>query len=346
MNIIATISQVDSTQICIVYDFDCTITYAHFSLFTVNINKFLQNDLWIPKSLEGLTDPIQIIERIKQLSQTVIDAVIRFNTDPLQLHISDRDKNTFIELIFGPNERIQNIKASFNHLIRNGCDLYISSRGDCLYVKWCLRVFDMENIFKHVNAYQWLGVQIPYDQRNKELDACKQHGNGKVDFITNHLMQQYNNVIYIDDDHKEHHEISSKLDYQQHVDKFVSDLRITIAPMYTHYDVVTDLTVNYFFINTLTKEKNGIGDSEIWRINEIVRRIRDPNIPDSSSNCSQGSYDILGLCNEFNNDDYTIDELDKSVEFVGGYLKETNDPTYHSLYMYYRQLYLDEKYKF
>ncbi len=351
-----TLEEVTSNKICVVYDFDCTITFAHFSWFTRNINKFLQSKHWIPDTLSGLSDPQQINDRIRELSQTVIDAIVKFNDDPSQIHLSDEDKETFIELMFNPSSnptRSNDLRQSFDHLTKEGCDLYISSRGDCIYVKWCLKVIDMSNTFKFVNAFQFLGSPIKFDNRNKELDNCKQHGHGKVDFITKYLMPQYNNVIYIDDDKKEHREIASTLDYQQHVDQFVGELGTMIAPMYTYtYNFTTG---NYFFINTLEKDGNGMTDLEIWKINEIVRRIKGPGTPVASLTSSQ----TVGITESTDqlpadlgtNPDVMYDLLDdfdlEGVEFAGGYLKsaqEYDSPTYYDMYEYWKQIYLDLKY--
>ncbi len=339
----AAVVTTDKSKICVVYDFDCTITYSHFSWFTRDINKFLNGDQWIPSELDDLTDPQQIKDRIRQLSETVINAIVKFNFDPSQIHLSDEDKKTFIELIFNPKSdptRLNDIKQSFDHLKKEECDLYMSSRGDCIYVKWCLKVIEMEDVFKFVNAYQYLGSPIKFNDRNKTLDNCKKHGHGKVDFITKYLMPQYNNIIYIDDDHQEHKEISSQLEYQQYVDQFIGELGIMITPMYTYpYDsTITGTVGNYFFINTLTKDMNGMNDLEIWKINEIVKRIKNP--PSSSQ-----SYGLPALIRstEILPDNINLED----VEFVGGYLKssqELDKPTYYDMYEYYKQIYLDMKY--
>lgn len=353
----AAVVTTNKPNICVVYDFDCTITYAHFSWFTRNIDKFLQGDHWVPNALDDLSDPQQIKDRIRELSTAVIDAIIKFNDDPSQIHLSDKDKKTFIELIFNPKSnptRLADIRQSFDYLAKEGCYLYISSRGDCIYVKWCLKVIDMTNIFEFVNAFQYRGSPIKFDDRNKTLDNCKQHGHGKVDFITKYLMPQYNNIIYIDDDKKEHGEIASNLDQRQYVDQFVGELGTMIAPMY-EYDY-TGIPMgpkgNYFFINTLEKDDNGMTDVEILKINEIVKRIKGPGTPSNLTFSFTESTDVLPGDLGTDPFDVTYDQFDdfdlgSDIEFVGGFIKssqELDEPTYYDMYEYYKQMYLDLKY--
>ena len=194
----------------------------------------------------------------------------------------------------------------------------------------------MSNTFKFVNAYQFLGSPIKYNDRNKTLDNCKHHGQGKVDFITKYLIPQYNNIIYIDDDKKEHFEISSQLYQQQHVNQFVGELGTMIAPMYTYS------SGNYFFIDTLTKDGNGMTNLEIWKINEIVKRIKGGGPPLTTNNTDSLHDNLLYGTGPFDN----VSE-DDDIEFVGGYLKsaqEFDSPSYYDKYEYYKQIYLDLKY--
>lgn len=236
---------------CIVFDFDCTVTYRHMYFFlndVDNFNKMYEVPGMNKDQIRALSNAIRSIY-IKNKKFVSHDKLIQ---DKLSLP-SDSILNKFIDIIFGGFERVDILNKFLKRYHENGIDLHISSRGHLREIILALRITGLFDYFTTIHStldkliYQKNGSRIvQYDQAKDKL-------------IMYMLKHQYDNVFYIDDTHLEHERLKSDL------------ANYCSCTGYEQCALLVDIDIkNYIFINTLTKNGSGIGGLEISLFDEIM----------------------------------------------------------------------------
>lgn len=187
-----------------IFDFDCTITYRNFAYLWWQLDTF--------KKL------------YPNISNDFVDDISnKFNNKNLAKY----DKN-FNNLIFGDNQRLNDLYSLFDFLSKKG-NLIISSRGDKNKIYDCLQLNDLGKFFNKDNIY---GTET-----------------NKTELIISRL-KQGNKVFYIDDNHKEHNDLLRYIKLL-HVD---NNFKV--------YGYNSNIP-NYIFFYSLFKDGNGINKNVI-----------------------------------------------------------------------------------
>lgn len=178
---------------CVVFDFDCTLTYTHYFYF---LNMFQQYASSRNPWYVDITKNKNLIT-MDELDKLALDIEENGNDSKGKYLVEKIDKNTLINIFFGGETRFQRLVKMFDTLYNElEYDIYISSRGQC------------ENILSLIHAVGIAKYIVEIDA-NAETDdiKCKYNG-GKTEYILGVLSQKYYNIMYIDDDNTEYLEIN------------------------------------------------------------------------------------------------------------------------------------------
>jgi 2-hydroxy-3-keto-5-methylthiopentenyl-1-phosphate phosphatase len=151
---------------CVVFDFDCTLTYTHCYYLLNSYEKGFQ-----PKH---------------QWSSVTQQCNLNTNAD---INNMLRNWNTYREeltqILFGGIDRLNMIKSFLDFILSKGYDIYISSKGICRDIEYALSFFGLRHYITEINANGGPCVEM-----------------SKPEYIVNILIdsRNYKNIIYIDDD--------------------------------------------------------------------------------------------------------------------------------------------------
>lgn len=156
---------------CIVFDFDCTLTYSNYFYLLNGYNKYKEK--WGNVLVEhGITE-----EELPNITTN---------------WSSNRERLT--KLIFGGQQRLDDIINFFHILKTNNFDIYISSRGNCDHIHNALTFFGLNTYISYVNA-------------NYNVNRCVVENK---DVFIEGLKDKYDKIYYVDDVSDEHHSIMFK----------------------------------------------------------------------------------------------------------------------------------------
>ena len=140
------------TKRCVVFDFDCTLTYSNFF--------YLVHDPDINKYKQKFGHVLQQFG-YQNMSEGELRSIVNLNV----LNTPDKMRK-FINIIFGGEKRFAQLKFFLNYLKRMGYDLYVSSLGQCSSITACLRYVGLEDLFTSINARGegscWKGTKDVY----------------------------------------------------------------------------------------------------------------------------------------------------------------------------------------
>jgi len=180
---------------CIVFDFDCTLTYRHYHYFMINQSAFLKK--W---SLGNeYIDYYKKINNIQYDEDIVNKFLIYLKELPnkiIQNNLTENDKQILITIIFGSHKRLHVIKSMLRVLKKNNYDIYLSSRGYCDNL---IKMLMLCNLYKYFKRISCVGCN---DSTYNNIDIM-----GKVPFFEKYIIGKYNKIIYIDDNSDEHNEM-------------------------------------------------------------------------------------------------------------------------------------------
>lgn len=158
---------------CIVFDFDCTLTYTHYYYYINDLEKYKTD--WFTKLDKEYT---------KNINDIILkDMQNNFNWN--------KYKDNLTNILFGGEERLDNIINFLTLLKENGYDIYISSRGICNDIYKVLEFYDIKKYVQEVNA-------------NDNTNVCPQMH--KAMYIM-HLKKKYGVIYYVDDDESDNYSI-------------------------------------------------------------------------------------------------------------------------------------------
>jgi len=155
---------------CMVFDFDCTLTYSHFYylLYDSDPNKY--------RSKFG-----DVLNEFGYQNMTTAQLK---NIANLSLPYDNTRYQQFINIIFGGTERFTQLVFMLNMLKRLGYNLFISSHGQCDSIKEALRITGIYTLFDEINARGngscWKGTKDSF------MDLLAHSG--------------YRTILYADDD--------------------------------------------------------------------------------------------------------------------------------------------------
>lgn len=128
--------EVNNKRIYVIFDFDCTLTYAHSFYFLNDITQFLATKHWVKnhdknaiRKLSTVVGRLIIIEQLDQLGET--------------------DKQLIIDVVFGGPARLQKTYDFLAQLKLHGCQLQISSRGHYTTIVQLLRCVGLDRFFEY-----------------------------------------------------------------------------------------------------------------------------------------------------------------------------------------------------
>lgn len=189
----------------LVLDFDCTITYRNFYFFINNPEYFIQLYMKTPmkNQINNINNSICIFDEQNMLISLneikVINQELFTNNNMAYL-------NRFIDLVFGGQQRLNDLKGFLENLKNNNINIFVSSRGRLTQILNCLKIIDLYKYFTGVHAIQEC---IKYfDIVNQKYDNDLEKYSTKDKFILD-LFNKYHKIIYIDDNHMEHKVLTS-----------------------------------------------------------------------------------------------------------------------------------------
>ena len=150
---------------CVVFDFDCTLTYKHWYHFTMDLATF-------ERKFGSISDELNCREQILECLKKRIIYTLSFG-----------ERNWIIDNFMGGAERLTYIKEMMKTLTKAGNTLYISSRGNKKDIETFLNIVGLNTYFMSDNVY---GYEM------------------KKDLLIKKLIAKNDNVVYIDDDNTEH----------------------------------------------------------------------------------------------------------------------------------------------
>lgn len=175
---------------CIVFDFDCTLTYTHYFYFLNMFDQYVKNSWY-----EDITKNKKLITT-DELDKIAFDVKKNGGNTKGEYLITKTDKSTLINIFFGGITRFERLMKMFETLYDElEYDIYISSRGQCENILSLVYAVGIAKYIVEIDAHTETG--------NKK---CKENG-GKVEYISGILSQKYYNIMYVDDDNTEYMEI-------------------------------------------------------------------------------------------------------------------------------------------
>lgn len=152
---------------CIIFDFDCTITYSHVYWLVHNFNYYMTK--WGQYLPVSQTDLLTI--------QSIITNRTPFDT------LSENIKSNICLITYGGEQRLSHIKHMLEYFREKGYYIYISSNNKCSFINYLLQNFDLKKYFLFVHS-----IKNMLSFQNKKL------------FILDiQKTNQFNNVYYVDD---------------------------------------------------------------------------------------------------------------------------------------------------
>lgn len=155
---------------CIVFDFDCTLTYTHLHMLLNNPNRYIR--LWDNIIEQFDIDLSKLLPKLSQDTNNNFQEV----------------KCDFENLIFGGNDRLCKLAEFLKNIKDLGIDIYIASRGNYLQIVKVLELFNLMHLISDINA-----SSSPNYPDTKDVFMQK--------IITDY---GYSRIYYIDDDSTEH----------------------------------------------------------------------------------------------------------------------------------------------
>lgn len=175
---------------CIVFDFDCTLTYNHYYYLTSNNGLYKTDDY-------KLDDKTIDKELLKSLFMQV-----KYMDDNQISSLKEKwikNNQIIINIVMGGNERLDMIRNFFEWLKNHNVDIFISSKGMCNDIVFVLYHMDLMSYIKEINAYQ----DVVYFKDSSSCIVCP-----KSKYLSK-LLKSYDTVFYVDDDPDEHNKIKN-----------------------------------------------------------------------------------------------------------------------------------------
>lgn len=177
---------------CVVFDFDCTLTYTHYFYFLnmYQLYKDPQKGPWYK----------EVTENKGFIKSSELDDIASRIENMYGMPKGEYLVNTcmteeqLINIFFGGSDRLNRLKNMLQTLQDNGYDIYISSRGNCENILSLVRKVGISEYFVEIDAGYPTG------------DLKCNYNDGKIEFITYILAKtnKYNNIMYVDDDDQEY----------------------------------------------------------------------------------------------------------------------------------------------
>lgn len=234
-----------TSNTCIVFDFDCTLTNEHLYYLLHDTDNFIK--MYNIRDKTEIYDMANTIKSIYSVDNTKIDCDII-----LPKSITKK----FIDTIFGGSSRIKILDKFLKKCIKQNIDLYISSRGYLRDIITSLKITNLLKYFKSIHSTLDKTI-YQIDNQIKTID----YNSGKEFFILN-ILNHYTNVLYIDDTLTEHERLKNI---------FVLKNSGTGYELYS--TLIDNVTKYYAFINTLTKNGSGIATTEIDIIKMLINKL-------------------------------------------------------------------------
>lgn len=177
----------------VVLDFDCTLTYAHTYYFFTHLDQFIEydNGIWT----QGYTK-----KQLKDLANFLDDKFLDIDTFRAD-EVDEKNKDMFIDIIFGGKDRLQKIKEFLTDLSKYA-KLYISSNQYYYTIVGSLILGGLDKFFlepeieeEEEKIYRVNANESIYNQDDKALFIYKLHDKNPTA-----------NIHYIDDDVKDNNE--------------------------------------------------------------------------------------------------------------------------------------------
>jgi len=186
--------QTGQNKYAIFFDFDCTLTFIHMSLFNININEFDKRPHWK-----------NYIVFLEYFDQTKLD----------------HKKLSENKLYFGSTIRFSKLEKMLDGIKKAGFDIYITSRGECGQIKQVLEDAGLDGYFTEINANTTTGKSCVTMAKDKYI-------------LSKIKEKKYEVVYYVDDDPKEHNRLISdnlnnliKLDVAYYyIDNFLNNVKL------------------------------------------------------------------------------------------------------------------------
>jgi hypothetical protein len=218
---------------CVIFDLDCTITKRHLNFFLNDTSdfEFLNTD--------NITNSLQNIQQY----------FFNIKCGSCALDKSNQLFSDFVELIFGGYSRLNMLQNFFQKLAKTA-NIYIVSESCLTNLVLSMQMVGLsEYVYGYFSLHdnKYIVQNITYLTNQITL----------VDFIENIIIKQlqYNLVIYIDDDYSTH--LTIRKNY--------------IPEIKTKYNLIQNMHgARYIFLTTLSKSTNGISESDIMIINDLI----------------------------------------------------------------------------
>ena len=163
----------------VVFDFDCTLTYAHSHYFVSNIDYFCKVKNWI-NSYDKTS--------LKNLSEKVWDLISGEELDDLS---NTQERNMLVNIIFGGQDRLQQIREFLTQLQKMSCELFIASKGLFITIEQLLKFVELDSFF------------MPTEERISANKGPMEYSKGEFIMVL-HKENPDAKIYYIDDDSTEH----------------------------------------------------------------------------------------------------------------------------------------------
>jgi len=181
----------------IVFDFDCTLTYAHTYYFFTDINQFTEYD-------NGIWTQGYDKKTLQELSKSLDDKFLENDIDNFDPNtLSRKDKDIFIDVIYGGQKRLNDLRIFLNNLSEYAT-LYIASNQYYYSIVGSLMIGGLDEFFLDSIEKMEYGDSKIYRINARESSYNE---NDKYGFI-DQLHDKHPNAIihYIDDDSKDNKE--------------------------------------------------------------------------------------------------------------------------------------------
>lgn len=204
---------------CFILDFDCTITYSHWTIFLLNYEKWKNEFLLIDPNYINLNNEqknltSKKLEEISILINKVIasndKAGIRENIALIEKELDNTEMQLLLlTYIMGGVDRRNMICSFIKTLSKNGYYVAIASRGYTTNI----RVFlNLMKIYDHIT----INAHNDCTYKNNKPDSCKYIT--KENYIISLYNQGYKVIRYIDDDSSEHNNLQKLIKNINNID--------------------------------------------------------------------------------------------------------------------------------
>jgi hypothetical protein len=175
----------NNNQKAIIFDFDCTFSQIHCYYLLNNFEIFIKNDLWMKKVKE------------LEIENDLIEIIKAFNKNML----TESQKISIIKLVFGDELRMTFIKNLLNKAVETGYCIIIASNGIYNYIDKLLILANLRDYFDIIKCKS----TINYNEKYVTKIFKKNMLISKDEFIRK-LFNEFNKIVYIDDDQKEYND--------------------------------------------------------------------------------------------------------------------------------------------